>query len=55
VRGHGRDKRDLCNIIRGRDAHGRIENRCQELERDEHEQRNERDYDYYGPYYVQPH
>jgi hypothetical protein len=29
----GRDDQDLCDVIRGRDAHGRIENRHQERER----------------------
>jgi hypothetical protein len=49
------DDRDLCDVIRGRDVRGRIENQCQECERLEHEQREERDYDYYSPYYDQPH
>jgi hypothetical protein len=48
-RGHGRDNRDLRDIIRGRDAHGRIENLHREWERDEQEQHDERDYDYYAP------
>jgi hypothetical protein len=45
----------LREIIHGRDARGRIENRRQECECLEHEQREERDYNYYGPYYDQPH
>jgi hypothetical protein len=49
------DDHDLCDIIRGRDALGWIENRCQEQECIEKERRNERDYDYYGPFYDQPH
>jgi hypothetical protein len=56
-RGRRRDQddRDLHDVIRGRDAHGRIENRRQEYERLEQEQREERYYDYNGPYYNQPH
>jgi hypothetical protein len=53
--GHGRDNRDLHDVIRGRVAWGRIENRRRDQEHDEREQRDERDYDYYGPYYDQPH
>jgi hypothetical protein len=49
------DDRDLCDVLRGRDAHGRIENQRHEHEHLEQEQREERDYDYYGPYYDQPH
>jgi hypothetical protein len=49
------DNRDLCDVIRGRDARGQIENWCKEHERLEQEQREERDYDYYDPYYDQPH
>jgi hypothetical protein len=45
----------LHDVIHGRDAHDQIENRCQEHERLEQEQREERDYDYYCPYYDQPH
>jgi hypothetical protein len=47
--------RDLCDIIHDKDAHGRIGNQCQERERLEQEQCEERDYDFYGPYYDQPH
>jgi hypothetical protein len=54
-RGHNRDNQDLCDIIRGRDAHGQIENQRRNQEREEQEQRDERDYDYCGPYYSQPH
>jgi hypothetical protein len=54
-RGRDRDDQDLCNIIRRRDAHSRIENCRQESKRLELEQCEERDYDYYGPYYDQPH
>jgi hypothetical protein len=46
---------NLCDAIRGRDARGRIENRRQECERLEYEQHQERDYNYYRPYYDQPH
>jgi hypothetical protein len=49
------DNHDLCDVIRSRDAQGRIENRRQEHERLDQEPREERDYDYYGPYYDQPH
>jgi hypothetical protein len=45
----------LCDIIHGKDPHSWIENRHQEHERLEQEQHEERDYDYYGPYYYQPH
>jgi hypothetical protein len=50
-----RDDRDLHDVIRGKDACGRIENQRRERERLEQERREERDYDYYGPYYDQPH
>jgi hypothetical protein len=53
-RGHGRDNLDLCDVICGRDARGRIEKRRLEREREEQKQGDERDYDYYGPYYDQP-
>jgi hypothetical protein len=46
---------DLHNVIRNRDAHDQIENRLQERDRVECERCNERDYDYYDPYYDQPH
>jgi hypothetical protein len=36
-------------------ARGRIENWHRDRERDEQEQRDEKDYGYYGPYYQQPH
>jgi hypothetical protein len=54
---HGRDRNegDLRDIIRKRHAWGQIENRHQERDRIEHEQCEEWDYDYYGPYYDQPH
>jgi hypothetical protein len=45
----------LHNIIHGRDARGWIENLCQERKHLEQEQREERDYDYYGPYNDKPH
>jgi hypothetical protein len=45
----------LCNVIRRRDARDLINNRPQEHERVEQEQRDERDHDYYGPFYDQPH
>jgi hypothetical protein len=45
----------LCDVIRGRDAHVRFKNWCQEHEHLEREQREERGYDYYGPYYDQHH
>jgi hypothetical protein len=45
----------LCDVIHSRDARDQIENRCLECEHLEQEQREERDYDYYGPYYDQPH
>jgi hypothetical protein len=50
-----RDDRDLRDVIHSRDARDQIENWCQERERLEQEQREERYYDYYGPYYDQPH
>jgi hypothetical protein len=50
-----RDDQDLHDIICDTDAHGRIKNHCQERERAKQEQHNERDYDYYGPFYNQPH
>jgi hypothetical protein len=45
----------LRDAIQSKDAHGRIKKRRQERERLEQEQREARDYDYYGPYYDQPH
>jgi hypothetical protein len=45
---------DLCDVICNRDAHDWIENWRQERDRVEQDQHNERDYDYYGPYYNQP-
>jgi hypothetical protein len=53
--GHSRDHRDLRDIIHARDARSRIKNRHRDREREEQELREERDYDYYGPYYEQPH
>jgi hypothetical protein len=50
-KGHERDNHDLRDIIHSRDARSRIENQCRDQEHDEQEQRNERDYDYYAPYY----
>jgi hypothetical protein len=50
-----RDDHNLSDVIRGTDAHDRINNRRQERERVEQERRDERDYDYYGPFYDQPH
>jgi hypothetical protein len=50
-KGHGRDNHDLRDIIRSRDARSRIENQCRDQEHDEQEQHNERDYDYYDPFY----
>jgi hypothetical protein len=41
--GHCRDNHDLRDVIHGKDAHGRIENRRQDRERVEQEQRGERD------------
>jgi hypothetical protein len=45
---------DLRDVICNRDAHNRIENRHQERDRAKHECRNEREYDFYVPYYDQP-
>jgi hypothetical protein len=45
-----RDGWDLCDIIHGGDAHSWIKNWCQERERIEQEQRDERDYGYYSPF-----
>jgi hypothetical protein len=53
--GHGEDNRDLRDVIRDRDACDQIERRRRERVRDELEQHDERDRDYYGPYYDQPH
>jgi hypothetical protein len=53
--GRGEGNRDLHDVIHGRDARCQIERRCRDGERDELEQRDERDQDYYGPYYDQPH
>jgi hypothetical protein len=50
-----RDDRDLHDVIHVRDAHGQIKSRRQENEHLEQEKCEERDYDYYGPYYDQPH
>jgi hypothetical protein len=50
-----RDDRDLHDVICGRDARGQIENWHQERKCLEQEQREESDYDYYDPYYDQPH
>jgi hypothetical protein len=51
----GRDKQDLCDITHNRDARGWIKNWHQEWDHAEHEWREERDRDYYGPYYDDPH
>jgi hypothetical protein len=53
--GRSRDHHDLRDVIRARDARGRIKSRHRNQEREEQEQRDERDYDYYGPYYDEPH
>jgi hypothetical protein len=53
--GPDQDGRDMSDVIRNRDSHDRIENRCQERHRTEHEWNEERDRDFYGPYYDQPH
>jgi hypothetical protein len=53
--GCNRDNCNLCDVICGRDARDRIENRHQNWEHEEQEKRDERDYDYYGPYYDPPH
>jgi hypothetical protein len=45
----------LCDVIRSRDACCWIEIQRQECERLKQEQHEERDYDYYGPSYDQPH
>jgi hypothetical protein len=50
-----RDDQDLRDLIHDRDARGWIENWRQKHERLQLEQHEERDYDYYGPYYDQPH
>jgi hypothetical protein len=54
-RGRDWDDSDLCDAIHSRDAHDRIESQHQEQDRLEREQRDERDSDYYGPFYKQPH
>jgi hypothetical protein len=54
-RRHNRYNRDLRDIIHDRDARGQIENRHRNQGREEQEQHDVRDYDYYGPYYEQPH
>jgi hypothetical protein len=54
-RGCNRVNRDLCDVIRARDACDRIKSQRQDREHEEQEQHDERDYDYYGPYYDQPH
>jgi hypothetical protein len=41
-RGHDRDNYELRDVICGRDACGRIENRCRHQEGDDQEQRDER-------------
>jgi hypothetical protein len=46
---------DLRDVIRNKDAHDQIENRRQERDRIECERHGERDYDYYGLFYDQPH
>jgi hypothetical protein len=53
--GCNRDNRDPCDVIRDRDARGRIESGRRNREREEQEQHVERDYDYCGPYYDQLH
>jgi hypothetical protein len=50
-----RDDRDFHDVIHNSDAHDRIKNWRQERERLEQERCEERDYNYYGPYYDQPH
>jgi hypothetical protein len=50
-----RDDQDLCDVIHGNDAHNWINNRRKEHEHVEQERCDERDYDYYGPFYDQPH
>jgi hypothetical protein len=54
-RGRDQDERDLHDIIYNKDAHNHFENWHQERDLVERERRDERDYDYYGPYYGQPH
>jgi hypothetical protein len=49
------DNCDLCDVIRSRDARDRIENRRHNREREGQEKHDERHYDYYVPYYDQPH
>jgi hypothetical protein len=49
------DDRDLHDVIRSRDAHDWIENWHLEREHLQQEQRGEREYDYYSPYFDQPH
>jgi hypothetical protein len=53
-RGQSCDEGDLCDVIRTKDMHVRIESRRQDRDRVEQERRNERDYDMYDPYYDQP-
>jgi hypothetical protein len=52
---HGEGNRDMHDIIHSRDVRGRIKSRHRDHERDELEQHDERDRDYYGPYDDQPH
>jgi hypothetical protein len=49
------DDRDLHDVIHSKDARSWIKNQRQESEHLEQERREERHYDYYGPYYDQPH
>jgi hypothetical protein len=49
------DDWDLHDVIHRRDACDQFENLCKEQDHIEQEQRNERDYDYYGVFYDQPH
>jgi hypothetical protein len=54
-RGRNQDDKDLCDVIHNRDACDQIINRRQVQGHVEHERHEERHYDYYGPFYDQPH
>jgi hypothetical protein len=54
-RSRDQDDRDFHDNLHDRDASDRIENRCQEHDHLEQEQHEERDNNFYGPYYDQPH
>jgi hypothetical protein len=54
-RGRSRDNCGLRDVIRSRDARDRIKSWCRNQEREEQEHHDQRDYDYYGSYYDQPH